>query len=152
MPVFELTYPEGAIGPEAREELLEELTTALLRAERAPDTDFFRSITWSYVHELPEGAVRAAGKPVTEPTFKLEVTTPEGAFSDRRRAELVESATAAISEAAGLGPEDGLRVWVLMHEVAEGSWGAGGQVIRFQQLAEAAKQERESAEAAIPAS
>ena len=64
MPVFELTYPEGALAPEAREKLLEDLTAALLRAERAPDTEFFRSVTWSYVHELPEGSVlagRAAG-------------------------------------------------------------------------------------------
>ena len=148
MPVFELTYPEGALAPEAREKLLEELTTALLRAERAPDTEFFRNVTWSYVHELPEGAVRAAGRPVAEPTFKIDVTTPEGALSDRRRGEFVEAATAAVSEAAGLGAEDAMRVWVLFHEVAEGSWGAGGQVIQFKQLAEIAKREREGAEAA----
>ena len=151
MPVFEITYPEGALEADAREKLLEDLTTALLRAERAPDTEFFRNITWSYIHELPEGSVRAAGKAVTEPTFKLDVTTPEGALSDRRRAEMVEAATAAVSEAAGLGPDDGLRVWVLMHEVAEGSWGAAGQVVQFKQLAEAAKAEREKAESAVPA-
>ena len=34
-----------------------------------------------------------------------------------------------------------------MHEVAEGSWGAGGQIIQFKQLAEIAKREREGAEA-----
>ena len=38
-----------------------------------------------------------------------------------------------------------MRVWVLFHEVAEGSWGAGGQVIQFKQLAEIAKREREEA-------
>ena len=69
MPVFELTYPQGALAPDTRDRLLEDLTTALLRAERAPDTDFFRNITWSYVHELPAGAVRAAGRPVEQPTF-----------------------------------------------------------------------------------
>ncbi len=151
MPVFELTYPEGALEPEAREKLIEDLTTALLRAERAPDTEFFRNVTWSYLHELPQGSIRAAGRPVPEPTFKIDVTTPEGALSDRRRKEYVEAATAAVSEAAGLGSEDGLRVWVLMHEVAEGSWGVGGQVIQFKQLAEAAKHEREKAESAVPA-
>jgi phenylpyruvate tautomerase PptA (4-oxalocrotonate tautomerase family) len=147
MPVFELTYPEGALAPEAREQLLEDLTTCLLRAERAPDTEFFRNVTWSYVHELPEGSVRSAGRPVPEPTFKIDVTTPEGALSDRRRGEFVESATAVVREAAGIAEEDALRVWVLMHEVAEGSWGAGGQIIQFKQLAEIAKREREGAEA-----
>ena len=145
MPIFEVTYPEGALSPEARSKMLEDLTTALLRAERAPDTDFFRSITWSYVHELPEGSVLAAGQPVAEPTFRIDVTTPEGALSDRRRKELVAEATRIVREASGIPEEGALRIWVLMREVTEGSWGAGGQVIQFQQLLEAAKSEREKA-------
>ena len=152
MPVFEITYPEGALEPAARAKLLDDLTTALLRAERAPDTDFFRSVTWAYAHELPAGAVLAAGRPVEKPTFKIDVTTPEGALSDRRREELVVEATRLVREAAGIGEEDALRIFVLMHEVAEGSWGAAGHVIRFEQLREAAKAEREKSEDAIPAS
>lgn len=143
MPIFELTYPQGALTAAAREQLMDDLTTALLRAERAPDTEFFRNVAWSYVHELPEGAVHAAGRPVADPTFKLDVTTPEGALSDRRRAELVEAATRLIREAAGIPDDQAMRVWVLCHEVAEGSWGAGGQMVRYQQLREIAKGERE---------
>ena len=37
------------------------------------------------------------------------------------------------------------RVWVLMHEVTEGQWGAGGQVIRFEKLRELARAEQEVA-------
>jgi phenylpyruvate tautomerase PptA (4-oxalocrotonate tautomerase family) len=147
VPVFELTYPEGALEPDARAQLLDDLTTALLRAERAPETQFFRDITWSYVHELPAGSVLAAGRPVDQrPTFKLDVTTPEGALSDRRRAELVGAATKLISEAAGIAKDDTLqRVWVLMHEVTDGQWGAGGEVIRFEKLRELARAEQEVA-------
>jgi phenylpyruvate tautomerase PptA (4-oxalocrotonate tautomerase family) len=145
VPIFEVTYPEGAITPEARSRMLEDLTTALLQAERAPDTEFFRNVTWSYVHELPVGHVNAAGRPVTEPTFRIDVTTPQGALSDRRRKELVTEATAIVREAAGIPEEEALRVWVLMHEVAEGSWGAGGQVIQFEQLRAIAQNERDSA-------
>ena len=147
MPVFELTYPEGALEPDVRAQLMDDLTTALLRAERAPETQFFRDITWSYVHELPAGSVLAAGLPVEgRPTFKLDVTTPEGALSDRRRAELVGEATKLIREAAGIAEDDTLqRVWVLMHEVTEGQWGAGGQVIRFEKLRELARAEQEVA-------
>lgn len=151
MPVFELTYPKGALEPDARAQLLEDLTTALLRAERAPDTAFFRNVTWSYVHELPVESVLAAGRPVDKPTFKVDVTTPQGALSDRRREELVDAATRLIREAAGIPDEEALRVWVLMHEVAEGSWGAGGHVVRFEQLREAAKAEREKQDEAVPA-
>ncbi len=152
MPIFEITYPEGALEPPARAKLLEDLTTALLRAERAPDTDFFRSVTWAYVHELPAGSVLAAGRPVEKPNFKIDITTPEGALSDRRREELVVEATRLVREAAGISEEEALRIFVLMHEVAEGSWGAAGHVIRFEQLREAAKAEREKAGDAVPAS
>jgi len=147
VPVFEVTYPEGALEPDARAQLMDDLTTALLRAERAPETQFFRDITWSYVHELPVGAVHAAGRPVDgRPTFKLDVTTPEGALSDRRRAELVADATRLIREAAGIAEDDTQqRVWVLMHEVRDGHWGAGGQVIRFQNLRDIARAELEVA-------
>ena len=143
MPMIDVTYPEGALDEDSRAKLVEDLTTSLLRAERAPDTEFFRSITYVYVHELPEGMVNASGKPVTEPTFRVMITTPEGALSDRRRAEMVESGTTAVLEAAGLTPEDSLRVWIVMREIDDGSWGAGGQIVHFKQLVEAAKAERE---------
>ena len=145
MPMIDVTYPEGALTADERSTLAEELTTALLRAERAPDTEFFRNVTWIYLHELPRGAVMAAGQPVAKPTFRLEVTTPEGALSDRRRAELVTEATRVVREIAGIADEDSLRIWVLCREIDEGSWGAGGNVIQFQQLREAAKQQREQA-------
>jgi phenylpyruvate tautomerase PptA (4-oxalocrotonate tautomerase family) len=149
VPYIDLTYPEGALTAEARDALGASLTTALLRAERAPDTEFFRNATWIAVHELPGTHVLAAGGPVPAPTFRVEVTTPEGALSDRRRAELVAAVTTLVCDAAGI-PEDqsALRVWVLCREIAEGSWGAGGHVISFQALKAAAKAEREKATAA----
>jgi phenylpyruvate tautomerase PptA (4-oxalocrotonate tautomerase family) len=154
MPMMDLTYPAGALTADARSSLVEELTTRLLRAERAPDTDFFRDITWVYVHELPEGTVLAAGKPVDKPTFRLQVTVPQGALSDRRKQEFVTVATEAVSEKSGLSDADALRIWVVINEVPDGNWGAGGQVIRFEQLREAAAAERAKAEgepAATPA-
>jgi phenylpyruvate tautomerase PptA (4-oxalocrotonate tautomerase family) len=143
MPMMDLTYPAGALTAEARTELVDELTTILLRAERAPDTQFFRDIAWTYVHELPDGTVLAAGRPVTQPTFRLQVTIPDGALSDRRKEELVANATQAILAASGLEQKDALRVWVLIHEVPDGNWGAGAKVVQFAQLRQAADRERE---------
>lgn len=145
MPLIDLSYPAGTFTPDARTALVDELTTVLLRAERAPDTEFFRSITWVYVHELPEGSLLAAGRPVAQPTFRVQVTVPQGALSDRRKQELVSEATRAVSEAAGLGEADALRVWVLINEVPEGNWGAGGNIVHFEQLRQAAAAERERA-------
>jgi phenylpyruvate tautomerase PptA (4-oxalocrotonate tautomerase family) len=149
MPLMDLTFPAGALAPDARTALVDDLTTVLLRAERAPDTEFFRNITWVYLHELPEGAVLAAGRPVTEPTFRVQVTIPQGALSDRRKEELVAQATRTVLEASGLSEDDGLRVWVLINEVPDGNWGAAGNVVRFEQLRQAAAHEREQAAAAV---
>jgi len=142
MPLMDLTLPQGTLDAEARAALVDELSTVLLRAERAPDTAFFRSITWTHVHELPATDVLAAGRPVDRPIVRLDVTTPEGALSDRRRAELIAEATRVIREAVGLGDDEAMRVWILCHEVREGSWGAGGQVVRFEMLREWAAAER----------
>ena len=143
MPMMDLTFPAGAIPADRLEKVADELTTSLLRAERAPDTQFFRDITWVFVHELPADHVFVAGRPADAPVIRLMVTTPEGALSDRRRAEMVEAATAILRDAAGIADEHALRVWVTCREIAEGSWGAAGQVIRFGQLREAAAAERE---------
>jgi phenylpyruvate tautomerase PptA (4-oxalocrotonate tautomerase family) len=150
MPMIDITYPEGAISSEQREKLANELTAALLRAERAPDTEFFRSITWAIVHEQPAGTMLAAGRPVQAPVVRVEATTPEGALSDRRRAEFVEAATKAISETFGIPEAETLtRVWVTHREIAEGSWGAGGQIIHFAQLREMAAAARAEEGAAV---
>jgi 4-oxalocrotonate tautomerase family enzyme len=143
MPLIDLTYPAGTFTDAARTALVDELTSVLLRAERAPDTDFFRSIAWVHVHELPEGTVLAAGRPVEAPTFRVQVTIPEGALSDRRKAEFVSEATRVVSEAANLGDADALRVWVLIDEVPDGNWGAGGRIVRFADLVGHAERERE---------
>lgn len=147
MPMIDLTYPEGALPAARRQALVEDLTTVLLRAERAPDTDFFRSVTWVYLHELPPDAVNAGGRPVAEPTFRVEVRVPEGALSQRRKGELVAEATRVVLEAAELEEADAMRVWVLIAEVPEGNWGAAGNVVSFEQLRAAATQQREAAEA-----
>jgi phenylpyruvate tautomerase PptA (4-oxalocrotonate tautomerase family) len=143
MPLIDVFYPAGTFTPEARSELVDELTTVMLRAERAPDTEFFRKITWVHVHEQPEGTMLAAGRPVKEPVFRVHATVPQGALSERRKAELVSEATKVVSEAAGLGEDDALRVWVLINEVPEGNWGAGGQIVQFEQLRRYAARERE---------
>jgi phenylpyruvate tautomerase PptA (4-oxalocrotonate tautomerase family) len=145
MPLIDLTYPAGTFTPQARTALADELSTVLLRAERAPDTEFFRSITWVNVHELPEGTILAAGRPVDAPTFRVQVTVPLGALSEGRKAELVSEATRVVSEAAGLAETDGLRVWVLINEVPAGNWGAAGQIVTIDHLRGFAAQERDQA-------
>lgn len=138
MPMIQLTMPAGALTPEGRESVQRELAAVLLRWEGAPDTDFFRAQAWSYLHELPAGAQTTAEDDA--PRFRVDVTVPQGAVSDRRKAGLVKEATEVVLRAAGLSEADALRVWVLIHEQAEGTWGAGGAVVRYAELVALAKQ------------
>ena len=142
MPMLEMTVPEGELSDDVRGGLQQDLAAALLRAERAPDTEFFRSISWCHLQELPAAAMRTADG-VAAPHVVVKVTTPEGALSDRRRAEMVAEMTKLVLGATGWGDEAALRVWVMCREIDEGSWGAGGQIIQFEQLRAAAKAERE---------
>ena len=138
MPMIEITVPAGALTQEGRRTVQRDLARVLMRWEGAPDTAFFRAQAWSYLRELPEGAQVTAGD--TLPRFRVEVTVPARALSDRRRGGLVEEATKVVLAAAGLDASQALRVWVLIHEQDDGTWGAGGSVIRYADLTAMAKE------------
>ncbi|MGW8359980.1 tautomerase family protein [Streptomyces wedmorensis] len=143
MPMIRLTVPTGALTDQGRATIQRDLAAVLLRWEGAPDTAFFRAQAWSYLTELPAGAQKTAEDDA--PRFLVEVTVPQGALSERRKAGLVEEATASVLSAAGLSPDQALRVWVLVHEQPEGTWGAGGSVVRHADLIALAKGQRADA-------
>ncbi|MEW1848339.1 hypothetical protein AB0392_61150 [Nonomuraea angiospora] len=116
MPMIQLTAPSGALTDQGRAEVQREL----LHWEGAPDTAFFSAQAWSYLTELPAQAQTTAEDDL--PRFRVDVTVPEGALSDRRRSGLVEEATRIVLQAAGLAASDAPRVWVLIHEQADGTW------------------------------
>ncbi|MBA2812991.1 tautomerase family protein [Streptomyces sp. KM273126] len=137
MSMIRLTIPPGSLTEEGRRTVQRDLAAVLLRREGAPDTAFFRAQAWSYLVELPEGAQTTAED--DSPRFLVDVTVPHGALSERRKAGLVEDATRTVLDAAGLSQAEALRVWVLVHEQADGTWGAGGSVIRYADLVALAK-------------
>ncbi|MFF5453182.1 4-oxalocrotonate tautomerase family protein [Streptomyces sp. NPDC012950] len=143
MPMIRLTVPTGALTDQGRATIQQDLAAVLLRWEGAPDTAFFRAQAWSYLTELPEGAQKTAEDDA--PRFLVEVTVPQGALSERRKAGLVEEATATVLSAAALSPDQALRVWVLVDEQPEGTWGAGGSIVRYADLVALAKGQRADA-------
>ncbi|WP_066902578.1 tautomerase family protein [Millisia brevis] len=149
MPLIDAYVPAGTLSEEAAAQLLDDLATTLLRWEGAPDTDFFREITWVYLHEVEPGRVAVGGRPGGAPRFRINVTVPAGALSDRRKAGLVGDVHQLVAAAAGIDPqgERAAHIWTLVNEVPEGNWGAGGQVIRFADLKNLSAVERQSADA-----
>ncbi|MFE7743750.1 4-oxalocrotonate tautomerase family protein [Nocardia sp. NPDC057455] len=143
MPMIQLTLPSGTLSAEARSGLLKSLPETLLKWEGAPDNPFFRAQAWCRLEEVADGGFAALGDDL--PRFRIDVTVPAGALSDRRKAGLIEEVTEQVLVAAGLAEGDALRVWVLIHEQPEGTWGAAGNVVKFQELAALAQEQRANA-------
>jgi phenylpyruvate tautomerase PptA (4-oxalocrotonate tautomerase family) len=131
MPMIDITIPEGALAPHAERRLLDRLTDVLLQHEGAdPASPVARSLAWVFLHR--PAAVYVAGRPATEPRYRVVASVPEGQFDDDRRAAMVAEVTGAVLDAeGGARPRDPARVWVFATEVQDGTWGAGGRIARL---------------------
>ena len=69
MPMIDLTFVRGSLHDDALSQLTDELVTALLRAERAPDTAFMRENTVVYLHALEPTAQLVGGRDPARPDF-----------------------------------------------------------------------------------
>ena len=81
MPMIDVTYVRGSLEQQALSRLTDELVTALLRAERAPDTPFLRDNTLVYLHELDPAAQVVGGRHQGAPRFRVEMTVFDGVLS-----------------------------------------------------------------------
>ena len=134
--MIDLIYVRDSLNDHALERLTDELVTALLRAERAPDTPFLRDNTVVYLHALDPAAQSVGGRGPGAPRFRVEMTVFEGALSQDRKEKLAADVHAAVCAAAGIEPEGerALHVWTLIHEISEGNWAGGGKVIYYRQV------------------
>lgn len=136
MPLIDLTFVRGSVDDRALSRLTDELVTALLRAERAPDTAFLRDNTLVYLHALEAAELSVGGRGPGAPRFRVDLTVFEGALTQDRKEQLVADVHAAVCTAAGIEPQGSraFHVWTLIHEIPEGNWAGGGKVIYYQQV------------------
>ncbi|WP_260741801.1 tautomerase family protein [Mycobacterium sp. SMC-2] len=136
MPMIDLTFVRGSVDGQALCRLTDELVTALLRAERAPDTPFLRDNTWVYLHAVDPADLSVGGRGPDAPRFRVDVTVFAGALDKDRKERLAADVHAAVCAAAGIEPQGAraFHVWALIHEIPEGNWAGGGQVIYYQQV------------------
>jgi phenylpyruvate tautomerase PptA (4-oxalocrotonate tautomerase family) len=144
LPLIDLTYPQGALGDEARAEATEKMTAALLRIEGAPDNPATRAMSRVFVHELPPEHVYVGGAPAPLPTYRAVVTAPAGTLLHgpgpvgvQQREQLVRELTEIILAAEGTeyGTVEAGRVFCLIHEVTDGYWGGMGTIFRMADIA-----------------
>ena len=136
MPMIDLTFVRDSVDDEALSRLADELVTALLRAERAPDTPFLRDNTWVYLHPMAAAELSVGGRGPGTPRFRVVLTVFEGALDQHRKEQLASDVHAAVCAAAGIEPHGSraFHVWTLIHEIREGNWAGGGRVIYGQQV------------------
>jgi len=136
MPMIDVTYVRDSLHDEALGRLADELVTALLRAERAPDTAFMRDNTLVYLHALEPAAQLVGGRQPGPPRFRVDLTVFGGALSKDRKEQLVADVHAAVCAAADIDPQGprAYHVWSLIHEIPEGNWAGAGEVVYYQQV------------------
>jgi phenylpyruvate tautomerase PptA (4-oxalocrotonate tautomerase family) len=133
MPLVEVTVPKGLLDAGKRASLAAELTTAVLKAEGAPDNDRSRALTWVFLQEAPEGTWAVGGKWPSGLKFLVRLTVPVGSLSPARKRKMGATLHKVLSDHSGR-PLKVEEAWILTHEVPEGNWSAGGKVLRFEDI------------------
>jgi phenylpyruvate tautomerase PptA (4-oxalocrotonate tautomerase family) len=134
MPLVRISYPQGALSQAHKAQLAAELTEIVLDAEVDAVTEPGRMVTVVQFIEASAsdwavaGALRSeTARPVDH--FIVDVIVLEALLEGTRRAAVHERVTGAFKRAFPDNPMLPFRVWVLIHEVREGGWGAAGQTI-----------------------
>jgi phenylpyruvate tautomerase PptA (4-oxalocrotonate tautomerase family) len=133
MPMIDATIPAHALSPEAEAHLFKEVTDTVVRIEIGDaENAKAQAASWVFV-QRPE--VYVGGKAATSPRYRFVISVPEGQFDPVRRQQMVAGITAAVARAENRPLEEvGGRVWVMMQEIPDGSWGARGRVVRLPEI------------------
>jgi phenylpyruvate tautomerase PptA (4-oxalocrotonate tautomerase family) len=134
MPLVRLTYPRGALSPSHKRRLAASLTDVVLDAEVDGVTDAGRSVTLIHFNEVAADDWAVAGElrsPASSASdhFIVDLIVLQGLLEGERRRAVHRRVTSAFQQAL---PDDAtlpLRVWVLVHEVREGSWRVAGTTV-----------------------
>ncbi|GKS98224.1 tautomerase [Acidovorax sp. SUPP3434] len=140
MPNILVHLPKGSYPGEARAALVRGINAAAARAEQIPDHPHRRMLCWVLIDEIDPGSWTCGGADLTSQLLPCVaiVHVPAGVLDDASRALYVRELHDAFKHA--LPPEDTrpLASSVVLHEVADGAWGANGAVWTLPQFAKAA--------------
>lgn len=126
MPFIELTHTPDAFAGVDRAELTDALTAAASDAE-GTDLEKARPVTW-VTFDAPDDFRCDA-----DPAVAVRATVAEGLLDDDGRQALVEGVTATLTDAVeDLSPT---ATWVVIDEVPDGNWGAGGGIVPTSEIA-----------------
>jgi phenylpyruvate tautomerase PptA (4-oxalocrotonate tautomerase family) len=142
MPIMDVRYPAGRLDKAAKASLAVKLTDVLIRMEGGANTCKGRAFAWVLFNEMAQQDLWVGGRAdaefVSAPgAFFVRVLIPEGYMNAAHKSEVHAWVTQAILDtAAGDVRAVGESVLVVIEEVKEGNWGAGGATISFNSIAE----------------
>ena len=150
MPFIRVNCPKGALSAEQKATLASRLVQALIRQEIDPVTEIGTAATGFFFNELDVENCFPGGVPLSEHpdrTFwTVEAFVAASYFSQPRRDEMQRDIAAAFVDVLGndssvlqrddirIAPAYLMRLHVIVVEIPEGSWGAGGQTIDTEKI------------------
>lgn len=149
MPIMDVRYAMGTLDGAAKASLAKQLTEVLIKMEGGANTRQGRAFAWVLFTEMAEDDFWVGGRTddefVAAPgKFLVHVTIPEGYMSAPHKSEVHSWVTSAIIEATNSRDHAlGESVLVVIDEVSEGNWGAGGKTISLDAIAEAVGQPKD---------
>jgi phenylpyruvate tautomerase PptA (4-oxalocrotonate tautomerase family) len=151
MPIMDVRYPAGRLDKTTKATMAEKLTDVLIRMEGGANTHGGRAFATVLFTEVAEEDwwvggrtdgefVSASGK------FLIHVTIPEGYMNTAHKTEVHVWVTAAIMQVMGTKSDAAAAssIQVILDEVPEGNWGAGGHTISLESIAESVGMRKDS--------
>ncbi|MGJ7506550.1 tautomerase family protein [Variovorax sp. GT1P44] len=140
MPIIQLHHPAGSLDKGRKAALAQRLTDVLLTMEggaKTPGGLAFASVLFTEVLEGDwwVGGCSDSTHGAPPGRFLVHVSIPEGYMNQAHKSEVHALVHGAIVESAG--PGSGAGVLVIIDEVREGNWGAGGQTIGMRRISKA---------------
>jgi phenylpyruvate tautomerase PptA (4-oxalocrotonate tautomerase family) len=151
MPIMDVRYPAGRLDKAAKATMAAKLTDVLIRMEGGANTHGGRAFASVVFTEIPEENWWVGGRSDNEfvsasGKFLVHVTIPEGYMNGAHKTEVHVWVTNAIMEATATKPDSaaGSSIQVILNEVPEGNWGAGGHTISLESIAESVGMNKDS--------
>lgn len=140
MPTMHIRIPKGSFPTEQKTTLVQKLNDAAAAAEQMPDNPKNRAICWVILDEVEPDAWTFGAVDMTDrlvPCFAM-IHVPAGVLDGAARARYVELVHAAFQQALPANEKRQAVTNVVLHDVAEGTWGANGKIWRLPDVTRAA--------------
>ena len=150
MPYIRVNCPKGALTLEQKARLAPRIVHALIRQEIDPVTDIGTAATGFFFNELEVDNCFPGGVPLTQHPEKVfwtvECFVAESYFSQPRRDAMQKEIAEIFVDVLGddgtlmqredirISPSYLMRLHVVIVNIPEGSWGAGGRTIETEQI------------------